>query len=183
MAGVFYVLGTLVVVAALSLVIGSLVRKYLAARGDRVVSCPDNGQPVAVRVDATHAAMTAAGTPHHLRLESCTRWPEKAGCGQECLTQIEAQPVDCLVRTQVTRWYEDKACVLCGKECGQVDWLQHKPAVRTPDGLTVEWQDIRPETLPEVLATHSPICWDCHVSETFRRKRPDMVLDNPHASH
>jgi hypothetical protein len=25
----------------------------------------------------------------HLRLSECSRWPERQGCGQECLSQIE----------------------------------------------------------------------------------------------
>lgn len=179
MTVVFFVLGTLVVVAVAYLALRKPVREFFAVRGDRVVTCPDNDQTVAVRVDARHAAMTAAGGREDLRLEACTRWPEKAGCGQECLAQIEAQPDDCLVRTQVTRWYTDKTCAFCGKALGLIDWTQHKPALRRPDGTTVEWADIRPESLPEVFATHAAICWNCHVAETFRRERPELVIDNP----
>ncbi|MDO8835720.1 MAG: hypothetical protein Q7V01_08985 [Vicinamibacterales bacterium] len=181
MTTVFYALGTLIVVAVLYFAIRVPVRKYLEARGDRLVSCPDNGQEVAVRVDAVHAAVTPNSVSGHLRLESCTRWPEKVGCGQECLRQIEAQPDDCLVRMQVDRWYADKSCVLCGKALGDLDWTVHKPAVRSPEGLTVEWHDIKPESLWGVLSSHDPVCWDCHVAETFRRQRPDLVLDHPHA--
>jgi len=158
------------------------VREYFRMRGARVVACPENQQTVAVRVDAGHAALAAAGGHQRLRLESCTRWPEKAGCGQECLKQIETQPMDCLVKTQVSRWYTDKTCALCGKALGVVDWTEHKPALRSPDGATFEWSAVAPETLYEVMATHAPICWDCHVAETFRRVRPDLVIDNPNAS-
>lgn len=176
----FYALGTVVVVVALYVLARKPVRDYIAARGDRVVRCPENGATVAVRVDAARVALSAPDSPGRFRLESCTRWPERAGCGQECLAQIEAQPTDCLVKTQVTRWYTDKTCVLCGKALGLIDWTQRKPGLRAPDGRTLEWHDIRPENLPEVLATHSAICWDCHVAETFRRQRPDLVIDNPH---
>ena len=99
-----------------------LARAFVAYRGTRVVVCPENREMVAVAVDAGHAALSASQGHPDLRLESCTRWPEKAGCGQECLKQIEAQPMDCLVRTQVDRWYADKACVICGKALGAVDW-------------------------------------------------------------
>jgi hypothetical protein len=174
-----WLLGFLVVAILLVVALRKPIREYFAVRGDRVVTCPENEQVVAVRVDAAHAAVTAAGGREQLRLESCTRWPEKAGCGQECLRQIEAQPADCLVRTQVTRWYTDKACAYCGKALGLVDWTQHKPALRAPDGTTLEWADVKPETLPQVLATHAAICWDCHVTETFRRQRPDLVIDRP----
>jgi hypothetical protein len=173
------VLAIVAVVAVLYVALRTSVREYFAVRGDRVVHCPENDQVVAVRVDAAHAAVTAAGGHERLRLESCTRWPEKAGCGQDCLAQIEAQPDDCLVRTQVARWYADKTCAYCGKALGHVDWTSHKPALRAPDGTTREWSGVQPETLPQVLATHAAVCWDCHVAETFRRTRPDLVLDRP----
>jgi hypothetical protein len=178
MTGLFDALGTLAVVAAVYLIFRKRIRAYVLMRGDRVVACPDNGQFVGVRVDATHAALSAADSPGHLRLESCTRWPEKAGCGQECLRQIEAQPVDCLVRTQVTQWYTDKTCAICGKAVGLIDWTQQKPALRGPDGRTVQWHDVRPEALHDVLATHDPVCFTCHVAETFRREQPGLVIDD-----
>lgn len=180
MTVVFYALGTLIAVAVLVLVLRIPFRKYFLARGDRVVTCPDNGQDVAVRVDAAQVAFTSEHAPDHFRIESCTRWPEKSGCGQDCLRQVESQPTDCLVRTHVTRWYADKSCVLCGTALGGQDWAVHKPALRSPDGVTMEWRAIKPETLWSVLGSHSPVCWDCHVTETFRRQRPELVIDNPH---
>lgn len=179
MTAAFYVIGTLVIAAVLYFALRKPVREYFAVRGDRVVTCPDNNQTVAVRVDAAFAARTAASGREELRLETCSRWPEKAGCGQECLAQIETQADGCLVRTQVTRWYTDKTCVCCGKALGLIDWTQRKPALRRPDGTTVEWADIKVESLPDVFATHAAICWNCHVAETFRRERPDLVIDDP----
>ena len=173
-----------VVLAAMGLLYALLrrpVSEYFRMRGTRVVACPENEQPAAVTVDARHAALTASGGREHLRLDSCSRWPEKAACGQECLKQIEAQPTDCLVRTQVDRWYADKSCAICGKALGQVEWAAHAPALRGPDGVTLEWRDVRPESLFQVMGTHAAVCWDCHVAETFRRQRPDLVLDNPFA--
>jgi hypothetical protein len=38
------------------------------------------------------------------------------------------------------------------------------------DRGSVEWREIRPEKLYDVLATHMPICWNCHIAETFRRE-------------
>ena len=174
-----YVVIALGVAAAACLLLRRPVRAFLAARGDRTVACPENEQTVAVRVDAVREALGAAMGGGRWKLESCTRWPEKAGCGQECLKQIEAAPADCLVRTQVSRWYADKTCALCGTPLGSIDWTERKPAVMTPSGRTLEWRDIRPETLPDVLGTHAAICWDCHVADEFRRTRPDLVIDNP----
>ncbi len=58
---------------------------WLRYRDTRVVVCPENREMVAVEVDAAHAAWSASQGRPDLRLEDCTRWPEKAGCGQECL--------------------------------------------------------------------------------------------------
>jgi hypothetical protein len=169
-------------VGVLAFLFVSFYRRYLAARGDRVVVCPANEEVVAVRVDATHAALTGAGTPGHFRLESCSRWPEHATCGRECLKQIEDQPESCLVRTQVADWYKDRTCIICHKELGHLDWTRHKPALRSPQGITMEWADVKPESLPTVLTSYEPVCWDCHVAESFRRKLPALVIDNPHGS-
>jgi hypothetical protein len=47
------------------------------------------------------------------------------------------------------------------------------------EGLARPWPDVAPETLPQVLATHKPVCFDCYVAETFRREHPELVVDNP----
>jgi hypothetical protein len=177
-----YALIAAAALGVLALLLTPLFKRYLAARGDRVVVCPENEESVAVRVDAAHAALSAAGSPGHFRLESCSRWPEHAACGQQCLAQIEAQPLNCLVRTQVAEWYTDRTCSLCHKELGHLDWTRHKPALRSPQGITMEWADVKPESLPTVLATYEPVCWDCHIAESFRRKLPALVIDNPHGS-
>ena len=118
MTFLLYLVIALVVVAAVYAVLRKPVAEYVRMRGARVITCPENEQPAAVTLDARLAALTFAGGHERLRLDTCSRWPEKAGCGQECLTQIEAQPMDCLVKTQVSRWYADKACAICGKALG-----------------------------------------------------------------
>jgi hypothetical protein len=181
MTTLLYLVVAAVLAAALYALLRRPVREYFRMRGARVITCPDSQQPAAVTVDARHAALTAAGGHERLRLDSCSRWPEKAGCGQGCLEQIATQPMDCLVKEQVSRWYADKSCAICGTSLGAVEWASHKPALRAPEGVTLEWSDVRPETMFDVMRTHAAICWDCHVAETFRRQRPDLVLDNPFA--
>ena len=88
-----------------------LLGAFLEYRGTRVVVCPENREMVAVTVDAGHAAFTAPQGRPDLRLEACTRWPEKAGCGQECLGQIESAPEACLLRNILGDWYQGRRCV------------------------------------------------------------------------
>jgi len=179
-------LGWAVVVGALMVGLGFLyvwlragVPAFLTYRGTRVVTCPENGSVTAVEVDARHAAATAFHRQPELRLAECSRWPEKAGCGQECLRQIEAAPEDCLVKTMLVRWYAGKTCAYCGKPFGMVHWHDHKPALLGVDGRTAEWSQVSPQQVPEALDHDRPVCWNCHIAETFRREHPDLVVDRP----
>ena len=74
---------------------------------------------------------------------------------------------------------------LCG-EISEIDWLDHKPALMSPERVTLEWNEIPAEKVPAVLQTHMPVCWDCHIAETFRRRYPGLVVDRswkPKESH
>jgi hypothetical protein len=53
-----------------------------------VVICPETGVATGVKVDAARVARSAWLGPLDLRLKSCTRWPERSSCGQECLSQL-----------------------------------------------------------------------------------------------
>jgi hypothetical protein len=169
-----------VAAAATAVALWPLVRTYRRFRGTRVITCPESHLPAAVEVDARLAAVThmSTGTPT-LRLAACSRWPERQDCGQECLSQIESAPTDCLARTMLVRWYDGKACVFCRRPIGEIHWSDHKPALRAPGGDTVGWEAIRAETLPAVLASHAPVCWNCHVAETLRREHPELIVDDP----
>ena len=79
-------------------------------------------------------------------------------------------------------WYADKYCASCGKQFADIHWLDNKPALLSPEGKTVEWSEIPPENVPGVLATHFPVCWDCHITETFCREHPEMFVDRSRIS-
>jgi hypothetical protein len=153
-------------------------RAWLRFRGARLIECPENKQTAIVEVDAVRAASGALLGRLDLRLSDCSRWPERQRCGQECLRQIERSPEDCLVRTIVTAWYKGKSCVLCGKSLDGIDWYERRPALVGPDNLTVQWPEVPAERLPEFLSTHKPLCWNCHIAETFRRQHPDLIVDS-----
>ena len=154
-------------------IVAYLVRNWLRWRGHRLITCPENHRPAGVSIDIGRALWRGdAG----LRLKDCSRWPEKKGCGQECLRQIEDAPDGCLLRGVLSQWYAGKDCIYCDKPLGNVEWL-HKPAFLSPAGKTIEWHDIHPEEVPAVLATHRPVCWNCHIVETFRREHPELVVE------
>lgn len=155
------------------------VRVYLALRGKRLVSCPENHRPAAVQVAAGKAALQAIVGNEQVRLSACSRWPERLNCGQQCLAQIEEAPKACLVWTIVNLWYQGQECAYCHKRFADIHWHDHPPALLNKDGKTVEWKEIPAEDLQAALGTHRPVCWSCHVAETFRREHADAVVDRP----
>src|ERR1035438_8984805 len=104
-------------------------RVYLTFRGNRLVSCPENHRPAAVRVAAGKAALEAIVGEQHLRLNTCSRWPERQGCGQACLAQIEEAPKACLVWTIINRWYQGQECVYCHKPFVEIHWPDHRDEI------------------------------------------------------
>src|SRR5262245_21049577 len=85
--------------ALLLLRAGVAIRAYFRFKGKMLVTCPETKKPAGVSVDAADAAEQSLVGEPHLRLRECSRWPERQGCGQHCLSQVEAAPEDCLVRT------------------------------------------------------------------------------------
>ncbi len=158
-----------------------LGRAWIKYRGERVITCPDNRQQAGVRVDAWHAAETALGKTPELRLSSCSRWPEMAGCGQMCLSQIEASPEDCLVRNILLKWYEGKACAWCGHPFGTISLAGSKPALLRPDNVSVEWSRVPADKLGETLLAALPICFACHMANTIVREHPELVVERKRA--
>jgi hypothetical protein len=149
------------------------------ARGARVITCPETRETAAVEVDAARAVLTSIfkGETDY-QLSSCTRWPERADCGQECVVEIHDTPNHCLVRTVLADWYLGRNCVFCGKAFGEINWHDHKPGLYDPDQKkNLEWTDVRPELVYAALASFEPVCWDCNVAERFRLERPDLVID------
>jgi hypothetical protein len=173
-----FLLALVVVLLAVGLFVFRAIpalRAYFELRGKRLITCPENHQAAAVDVAAGEAAVGAFLTEPTVRLRECSRWPERQNCGQECLAQIEVDPSNCLVWNIVAQWYEGKSCVFCHKQIGPLHHLDHTPALLAPDHKTTEWKRVLPEQLPEIFETHRPVCWNCHVTETFRRLHPELV--------
>jgi hypothetical protein len=160
-----------------ALVVFFVVRRRYT--GDRVITCPENGESQVVRLDPRRAAVTSLVGSPQMRLESCSRWPERRDCGQECLAQIESAADGCLVRSRLESWYSGARCCLCGEWFGRVQWFDRKPGLRAPDGNVLPWEEVAAEHLPEILATHRPLCFNCLVAETFRERFPDRVVEDP----
>lgn len=176
---VLLALAALGIVATIALI--PVLRSY---RATRLVACPETQRPAAVELDAVRAALSLFGDEAgRLRLSSCSRWPEKAGCGQECLAEVARDPQACLVRTIVAGWYRGQSCAFCGKPIPEVTWTEHRPALVSPDRVTVSWKDVKPESLSDIFSTHKPVCWDCHVVQSVVREHPDLVTVRREREH
>ena len=167
------------IAAALWFAIRWLVRSFSKYRGPRIVTCPETKKPAIVEVDSLHASLTSTVGLPDIRLQECSRWPIKEQCGQECLMDLDVAPDRCLVSGVLMRWYRDKHCAFCRKAFHEIHWVDHRPALRTPAGKLVSWNEVDFDKLRNVMETHSPVCWDCYIAQDFRGHHPDLVVFRP----
>jgi hypothetical protein len=151
-------------------------RVWHRLRSERLVTCPETGYPAAVRIDVPHAAMSdlVHGTPE-LRLAACSRWPQRGPCDEACM--CEAVDPHSTVASVAAQWFEGQTCVYCRKLVHDDVAAGHHVAVLGADGITHEWCEGPAAVLPDALRTGRPVCWNCHVAETFRRTFPELVTD------
>ena len=165
--------------AALVFGIRWLYRSVSKYRGSKIVTCPETGKPTVVEVDAVHAALTATVGLPDIRLNHCSRWPINAQCGQECLTDLDVAPGECLVSGVLMRWYRGKQCAYCSHHFSELQWIDHRPALKSPSGELVAWNEVQIDDLRNVLETHLPVCWNCYITQKFREEHPDLVVYRP----
>jgi hypothetical protein len=172
-----YVIAAALVAALIYFGIRYFVRTSKRFRGAQVIICPETKKQALVEVDARRAALTSLIGQTEVRLESCWRWPLRKDCGQECLLQLDLAPPECLVRSVLMKWYRGKQCVFCERPFEEIELIDHKPALLDPDGVAVEWTAIPISAANDVMATWQPVCWNCHIAQTFRREHPDLVVE------
>ena len=134
----------------------------------------DSGKPVEVEVDRKSAFWTALRGQEHSRLQSCTRWPEKGDCGQECLEQINPSPEN--IERLLTKWYEGKSCAICTRALSPSDWRRSRLALLNEQHKLFELRDMYLEELQQTLQNMRPLCWNCHQEERTRQAVPQRVL-------
>jgi hypothetical protein len=174
---VVYLIVAALIVAAIYFGIRYFVRASQLFAGERVIICPETGRQAMVEIDTKHAAISSLLGQTDLRLENCARWPIKQDCGQECLLQFDVAPAECVVRSVLEKWYRDKNCAFCERPFAEISMVDHRPALLNGEGVTVEWQQIPLSAVTEAMATYLPVCWNCHVAQSFRREHPELVVD------
>jgi hypothetical protein len=174
-----YVIATASTVLALYFGIRYFVISKRKFGGGRVIVCPETKKEAMVEVDARRATLTSLIGRPDIRLENCWRWPLQENCVQECLLQLDVVADECLVRSVLSRWYRGKKCVFCERPFGELDLIDHQPALFTPEGVTVEWSQVAMPAVAEAIATYQPVCWNCHIAQTFYHEHPDLVVECP----
>ena len=172
-----YLIAAALIVAAAYFGIRYFVRASQRFGGERVIICPETGRQAMVEVDAKHAALSSLVGQTDLRLEHCSRWPIKQDCGQDCLLQLDGAPDECLVRSVLEKWYRAKVCVFCKRPFEPIQLIDHKPGLLNSEGITVAWSRIPLAGVNEAMASCLPVCWNCHIAQTFRREHNDLVVE------
>lgn len=175
----YLLLAALILAIVVTVWLTDAVRVLFRYRGKMLFTCPETRKPACVKVAAADAARSSLAGRPKIHLSECSRWPERQNCGQECLSQLGADPQNCLVWNKVSDWYRNRTCAYCHKLFSELNWHDHKPALLSPDQETVQWSEVPAERLPELFETHLPVCWSCHIAQTFRRKYPEKVVDRP----
>jgi len=150
------------------------LQNFYRSRGRESVTCPDSGQTAEVEMDSYFAFTTAWRGQEHSRLESCSRWPEKIDCGQECLAQLEPSPEN--IERLLTRWYAGKSCAICMRTLSPADWQRSRVGVLNPEYRLFELRQLNLYYLQAALENMRPLCWNCHQEERARQAVEPRVL-------
>jgi hypothetical protein len=150
------------------------LQSYFKNRGRRSVICPENHQHVDVEMDRKFAFRTAWRGKEHTRLQSCTRWPEKGDCGQQCLAQVDPTPEN--IERLLVMWANGRACGICGRLLTTSDWRQGRLALLDERFKLIEMRQIDLTELSSTLERTRPLCWACHQDERARQAPPHRIL-------
>ena len=150
------------------------LQSYFQNRGRQPAICPENGEPVDIELDNKYSFWTALRGQEHARLQSCTRWPEKGDCGQECMAQIDPSPEN--VERLMLSWHKDKVCAICTRAITPSDWRRGRLAWLDKQHKLIELRQVNLRQLQSELEEMRPLCWTCHQEERVRQAVPPRVL-------
>jgi hypothetical protein len=168
---VLFIIGAILLVA---LPVGLSLQSYFRNRGRRTVICPENHELVTVELDNKYAFATALRGAEHDRLQSCTRWPHKGDCGQECLMQVNPSPEN--LERLLQKWYQGKSCAICTHPLTPADWRRSRLALLNENQKLFELRHMHLDEVPSALDKMKPLCWNCHQEERARQAQPARIL-------
>lgn len=175
-------IGATVLIALIALMgayVAWRVWEALRFRGEMLVRCPETHEPAAVKVNVARAAAKLLAGRQARELSDCSRWPERGECDQGCLGQVEQDPESHRVWTIAAQWFAGKKCVYCGKAIETLSHFDRSPALLDEESKTAEWNEVLAENLPGEFSRDLPVCWNCHIAQTFLRTHPELVVHRP----
>lgn len=88
------VLPAIVVVGVVYVMLPIGLNAFVRYRRRKLLLCPVARDPARIQVNARRAGVSAAFGHPSLRVMSCSLWPERNGCGRECVRLSEAEMHD-----------------------------------------------------------------------------------------
>lgn len=134
----------------------------------RVITCPETFKNEVIEIDRAHELYTLLRDKKETRLKSCTRWPERDDCDQDCVAQVDAGPA--VIDRILGKWYDGKNCAVCAMPLVRYDFQRGRAAALDGDGTLVELRDMNWNEFPMSLERFTPICWKCHEAQLAQRR-------------
>lgn len=89
-----------------------------------------------------------------------------------------SNPHDAAMTAQLKQFFEGKHCAACSRPIPPMHAGELRPGlVNANTHEAIFWDDIPAANLSTTLESHVPICSNCVIVETFRRRNPDLVVD------
>ena len=156
---------------------GIALTTWRRLRGPRVVTCPETRRPAGITVDLGHAMATAVREAADVRVASCACWPERKGCEESCVPQIETGGDTTRPRALAARFFEHRSCAMCLRRIEPLAHGARQPGFLNPLTRTaVPWDEVPPQELPDAVASHRALCRDCTFAES---SRPSSLYTEP----
>ena len=75
---------------AIFVLLPTVLTTFYECRQKKSVTCPEMGRPAEIGLDAGLAARSSMFGRVYLKVQSCSFWPERKGCHEDCLRSLEA---------------------------------------------------------------------------------------------
>ena len=94
----------------------------------------------------------------------------------------KSNPHDAAMTAQLKHFFEGKLCRTCSRPIPPMHAGELRPGLlNASTHEAIAWQDIPAANLSATLESHVPICSNCVIVETFRRRNPELVVDRQRA--
>ncbi len=152
----------LVAIAVVTCVVVLLKPDTYFTRHHTIV-CPEAHAQTDIEIDRAHRLKTLLRGTSELRVAGCDRWPERQGCDEECLLQVDLKPA--VLQRTLRKWYAGKSCALCDRVLTEDDWRQGRFSALDGDNKFVSPAALPLRDLPQHVSRYRPVCWQCHQQQ------------------